>query len=127
MTEFTGRVVQFYRADGLLQPEYTLTGVNKEIRNTQSQLTDINRLLKPDPTNSELLLQKQKLLSQAVGETKEKLTQFKSVQDQMDVGLKNVSVTQEQYDARTFAENLYHRLPYKETNQEHWHRAAILC
>ena len=88
MTEFTGRVVQFYRADGLLQPEYTLTGVNKEIRNTQSQLTDINRLLKPDPTNSELLLQKQKLLSQAVGETKEKLTQLKSVQDQMDVGLK---------------------------------------
>ena len=65
-----------------------LTGVNKEIRNRQSQLTNINRLLKPDPTNSELLLQKQKLLSQAVGETKEKLTQLKSVQDQMDVGLK---------------------------------------
>jgi phage-related minor tail protein len=49
-----------------------LSGVNKEIRNTQSQLTDVNRLLKLDPTNSELLSQKQKLLSQAVGETKEK-------------------------------------------------------
>ena len=48
-----------------------LSGVNKEIRNTQSQLTDVNRLLKLDPTNSELLSQKQKLLSQAVGETKE--------------------------------------------------------
>ena len=44
-----------------------LSGVNKEIRNTQSQLTDVNRLLKLDPTNSELLSQKQKLLSQAVG------------------------------------------------------------
>jgi phage-related minor tail protein len=76
-----------------------LSGVNKEIRNTQSQLTDVNRLLKLDPTNSELLSQKQKLLSQAVGETKEKLTQLKSVQDQMDAGLKNGSVTQEQYDA----------------------------
>ncbi len=68
-----------------------LSGVNKEIRNTQSQLTDVNRLLKLDPTNSELLSQKQKLLSQAVGETKEKLTQLKSVQDQMDAGLKNGS------------------------------------
>ena len=76
-----------------------LSGVNKEIRNTQSQLTDVNRLLKLDPTNSELLSQKQKLLSQAVGETKEKLSQLKSVQDQMDAGLKNGSVTQEQYDA----------------------------
>lgn len=76
-----------------------LSGVNKEIRNTQSQLTDVNRLLKLDPTNSELLSQKQKLLSQSVGETKEKLTQLKSVQDQMDAGLKNGSVTQEQYDA----------------------------
>ena len=53
-----------------------LSGVNKEIRNTQSQLTDVGRLLKLDPTNSELLSQKQKLLSQAVGETKEKLTVF---------------------------------------------------
>src|SRR5574344_2194226 len=76
-----------------------LSGVNKEIRNTQSQLTDVNRLLKLDPTNPELLSKKQKLLSQAVGETKEKLTQLKSVQDQMDAGLKNGSVTQEQYDA----------------------------
>jgi phage-related minor tail protein len=76
-----------------------LSGVNKEIKNTQSQLTDVNRLLKLDPTNSDLLSQKQKLLSQAVGETKDKLTQLKSVQDQMDTGLKNGSVTQEQYDA----------------------------
>jgi phage-related minor tail protein len=76
-----------------------LSGVNKEIRNTQSQLKDVNKLLKLDPTNSELIAQKQKLLSQAVTETKDKLTQLKSVQDQMDAGLKNGSVTQEQYDA----------------------------
>ncbi|MDB6823553.1 hypothetical protein ABG915_06350 [Bifidobacterium longum] len=76
-----------------------LSGVNKEIRNTQSQLKDVNKLLKLDPTNSELIAQKQKLLSQAVTETKDKLTQLKSVQDQMDEGLRNGSVTQEQYDA----------------------------
>ena len=39
------------------------------------------------------------LLQQAVSETKEKLTQLKSVQDQMDAGLKNGTVTQQQYDA----------------------------
>lgn len=35
-----------------------LSGVNKEIRNTQSQPTDVNRLLKLDPTNSEPLPRK---------------------------------------------------------------------
>ena len=62
-------------------------------------LSDVNKLLKLDPTNTALLEQKQKLLQQAVSETKEKLTQLKSVQDQMDAGLKNVTVTQQQYDA----------------------------
>ena len=76
-----------------------LSGVNKEIRNTQSQLKDVNKLLKLDPTNTTLLAQKQELLKSAVGETKNKLTQLKSVQDQMDAGLKNGSVTQQQYDA----------------------------
>lgn len=67
-----------------------LSGVNKEIKSTQSQLKDVNKLLKLDPTNTTLLEQKQKLLQQAVSETKEKLTQLKSVQDQMDAGLKTV-------------------------------------
>ena len=76
-----------------------LSGVNKEIRNTQSQLRDVNRLLKLDPSNAELLSQKQRLFAQAVDETKTKLTQLKNVQDQMDAGLKSGSVTQQQYDA----------------------------
>ena len=42
-----------------------LSGVNKEIKNTQSQLKDVEKLLKLDPSNTELLAQKQKLLSQA--------------------------------------------------------------
>ena len=76
-----------------------LAGVNKEIRGTQAQLKDVEKLLKLDPKNTELLAQKQKLLTQAVGETKDKLSQLKSVQDQMDAGLANGTVTQEQYDA----------------------------
>lgn len=56
--------------------ETALKGVNKEIRNTQSQLNDVEKLLKLDPGNTELLSQKQKLLSQAVNETKEKLERY---------------------------------------------------
>ena len=49
-----------------------LKGVNAEIKNTQSQLKDVEKLLKLDPGNTELLAQKQKLLSSAVSETKGK-------------------------------------------------------
>ena len=55
-----------------------LKGVNTQIRSTQSQLKDVEKLLKLDPTNTELLSQKQKLLKQAVGETKEKLDTLKT-------------------------------------------------
>ena len=76
-----------------------LSGVNKDIKNTQSQLKDVNKLLKLDPTNSELISQKMKLLGESIGQTKDKLNQLKSVQSQMDEGLKNGTVTQDQYDA----------------------------
>lgn len=55
-----------------------LKGVNAEIKNTQSQLKDVGKLLKLDPGNTELLAQKQKLLSSAVSETKEKLATLKT-------------------------------------------------
>ena len=47
-----------------------LQGVNKEIKSTQSQLKDVEKLLKLDPGNTELLANKEKLLSDAVKETK---------------------------------------------------------
>ena len=49
-----------------------LKGVNSSIKDTQSQLKDVEKLLKLDPGNTELLAQKQKLLSDAVSETKER-------------------------------------------------------
>ena len=36
----------------------SLAGVNKDLKSTQSQLNDVNRLLKLDPKNVELLRQK---------------------------------------------------------------------
>ena len=53
-----------------------LRGVNSEIRNTQSQLRDVEKLLKLDPGNTELLSQKQRLLNEEVQATKEKPVQM---------------------------------------------------
>ena len=61
-----------------------LKGVNSEIKNTQSQLKDVEKLLKLDPGNIELLAQKQKLLSSAVSETKEKLATLKTAAEHED-------------------------------------------
>ena len=59
-----------------------LKGVNSEIKNTQNQLKDVEKFLKLDPGNTELLAQKQKFLSSAVSETKEKLTTLKTAAEQ---------------------------------------------
>ena len=75
-----------------------LQGVNTEIRNTQSQLRDVDKLLKLDPGNTELLAQKHRLLGDAVKETKEKLETLKTAAEQADQALKDGTITQEQYD-----------------------------
>lgn len=60
-----------------------LNGVNKEIKTTQSELKDINNLLKMDPGNTELLKQKQESLSKAIKETEEKLKMEKEAMSQL--------------------------------------------
>ena len=76
-----------------------LKGVNTEIRNTQSQLKDVEKLLKLDPGNTELIAQKHRLLAQAVSETREKLETLKTAQQQSDEALRNGTISQDQYDA----------------------------
>lgn len=75
-----------------------LKGVNGQIKSTQSQLKDVNKLLKLDPGNTELLAQKHKLLAEAVGETKEKLATLKTAAEQANTALANGEISQEQYD-----------------------------
>lgn len=53
--------------------------IDKEINKTQGTLKDINKLLKFDPANTELLSQKQAQLRSAIDQTKERLKQLKSV------------------------------------------------
>lgn len=76
-----------------------LTGVNTEIRNTQSQLKDVEKLLKLDPGNTELLVQKHRALKDAVSETKEKLATLKTAAEQANQALANGDISQAQYDA----------------------------
>lgn len=76
-----------------------LKGVNKDLKSTQTQLKDVEKLLKLDPHNVTLLGQKMKLLQNEIGQTKDKLSQLKSVSDEMERGLKNGTVSAEQYDA----------------------------
>lgn len=76
-----------------------LKGLNGEIKSTQSQLKDVEKLLKMDPGNTELLAQKEKLLSDAVKETKEKLEALKTAAGQANTALANGDISQEQYDA----------------------------
>ena len=76
-----------------------LSKVNREIRDTQGQLKDVNKLLKLDLGNTELMAQKHRLLAQAVGETKEKLEALKLAGQQANDALARGEISQSQYDA----------------------------
>lgn len=60
-----------------------LSGVNKDLKATQTSLRDVNKLLKLDPTNTELLRQKQDLLKKAIEDTKKKLDTEKEALKQL--------------------------------------------
>ncbi len=63
-----------------------LKNVNGAINKTQNALRDVNKLLKFDPGNAELLEQKQKKLGKAVDETRAKLNQLQKIAKEGDLG-----------------------------------------
>ena len=79
--------------------EKALKNVNSTIKSTQSELKDVERLLKLDPSNTELLTQKQKLLKDAISSTSEKLETLKEAQKQAKEQLENGELGQDKYDA----------------------------
>lgn len=76
-----------------------LKGVNSSIKTTQAELKDVEKLLKLDPGNTELLAQKHRLLGDAVKETKEKLATLKTAAEQANEALAKGEISQSQYDA----------------------------
>ncbi len=75
-----------------------LSGVNKEIRSTQSQLKDVERLLKMDPGNTELLRQKYELLNDSIESTEEKLDALREAEKQVQAQLARGEATEAQYN-----------------------------
>lgn len=61
-----------------------LSDVNSKSKDIQKELSQVNKALKFDPKNTELLRQKKELLSQAVSNTRDKLEQLKDVQEQVN-------------------------------------------
>ena len=75
-----------------------LADVDKSLKNTQTSLKDVNRLLKLDPKNTELLAQKQELLKKAIGETKDRLAALKQAEAQVQQQFREGKVSEEQYN-----------------------------
>ena len=64
----------------------SLKDVDSQLKTTQSALKDVNKLLKMDPGNVELLTQKQKNLEKSIAATKDRLQQLKDAQSQVEKG-----------------------------------------
>ena len=75
-----------------------LKGLDTDLSKTQSQLRDVDKLLKLDPHNTELLRQKQQLLAQAVGDTSERLNKLKEARKSAEENLGNYDKWKEKYE-----------------------------
>ena len=76
-----------------------LKEVNSKIGQTQKELRDVNKLLKMDPGNADLLAQKHRMLGDRVEETKDKLEALRNAQDEITKAFDNGEIDQGQYDA----------------------------
>ena len=76
-----------------------LKGVNDRAAKVGKELKDVERLLKFDPGNTELVAQKQALLSDQIAITTEKLSQLKSAESQVNEQFKKGEIKVEQYRA----------------------------
>ena len=76
-----------------------LKGVESSISKTQSSLKDVNKLLKLDPTNTQLLQQKHRLLAEQIENTSSKLNSLKEADKQAKSQLESGELGQDKYDA----------------------------
>ena len=86
------------------QLQQSLKQVDSALKTTQNSLKDVNRLLKLDPKNTELLRQKQELLNTAVRDTKDRLTTLKDAYRQLDGKGTEEAKEQQKLLAREIAE-----------------------
>lgn len=79
--------------------EKSLSSVNKTSRSLQVELRQVEKLLKLDPTNTELLVQKQNLLADSISATSEKLEALKAAEAQVQAQFERGEIAEEQYRA----------------------------
>lgn len=79
--------------------EKSLNEVNKTSRSLQVELRQVEKLLKLDPTNTELLVQKQNLLADSISSTSEKLDVLKAAEAQVQAQFEKGEIAEEQYRA----------------------------
>ena len=75
-----------------------INAINKPLKETQAELKKVEKSLKLDPTNVELLEQKQKLLNQTVTQTKEKLDALKEAAKKAGEQLAAKEISNEQFE-----------------------------
>lgn len=76
-----------------------LRKVNTQVSRTSTALKDVERLLKLDPTNTELLRQKQQLLAESITATKDKLEELHKAEKQAKEQMENGKMSTDQYRA----------------------------
>ena len=76
-----------------------LADVNKKTKSLSSELGQINKLLKLDPGNADLLAQKQKVLADAIAETSKKLDVLRAAEQQVQEQFEKGDVSEEQFRA----------------------------
>jgi len=79
----------------------SLQEANSSINKTTSALKDVDKALKLDPTNVELLAQKEALLTKQIEQTSEKLDIMRQVADDANAALERGDISQEQYASLT--------------------------
>ena len=76
-----------------------MSSANRSISTTQKQLNEVQKALKLDPSNVELLAQKYRLLMEKADETRKKLQTLKDAQAQVEEQYRNGEIDQGKYDA----------------------------
>lgn len=76
-----------------------MSSANRSISTTQKQLNEVQKALKLDPSNTELLAQKYRLFTEKADETRKKLQTLKDAQSQVEEQYQNGEIDQGKYDA----------------------------
>ena len=76
-----------------------LSDVNKKSKSLAAELKNVEKLLKLDPSNAELLAQKQQILTEAINNTSQKLGTLRAAQQQVQQQFDRGDITVEQYRA----------------------------